>query len=61
MSPTVKVILSALISLLTTYTATAQLDGNAQGFSWSAGIAAVVAALNAVGNLFVKKPTNTQQ
>lgn len=58
MNPTTKTVISAAIALLSTYSATAVVtpDGGG-GFDVAAGVGAVVAALNAISNLFVKKPT----
>lgn len=59
MNPTVKVVISTIIALLSTYTATATampVEEQTTGINIPAGIAAVVAALNAVSNLYTKKP-----
>lgn len=55
-----KVTISALTAGLTTYGAATQASPD-HGVSIPAAIGAVVAALNAVGNLYVQKPNEPKQ
>lgn len=57
MNPTAKIVVSTTIALLSTYLTSVTTDpAHPSGFSVPAALTAVVAALNAVGNLYTKKP-----
>lgn len=57
MNPTAKIVVSTVVALLSTYLANVTTDQtHPSGFSVPAAITAAVAALNALGNLYTKKP-----